>query len=529
MYKLLKEKVLFIINSKEDNYLKNTIPTMILGLVILCALATNVLPFTIPSISTHNDHNGMETQREKLSPTNFTIIALPDTQFYTVYYPEIFTNQTQWIVANREALNIAWVGHEGDITDGGTELEFQRANTSMSLLEDPNTTGLPYGIPYTIIQGNHDHDIYQVNNFFNQYFNYTRFEGRPYYGGHYSTNNDNNYALFNASGMDFIAIGIDVWPDYDEIVWADTILQAYPNRRAIVISHDVLNSCGEWSPSGYWIYNTLKHNSNLFLILCGHCRYDEGEARRTDIYNGNTVYTLLANYQGYPNGGNGYLRIMTFYPAINQIKVQTYSPYLNFYDFDDSSQFNLTYFMTSSPPLICHAGGPYTGETDQPVHFTGTAQGGTPPYTWAWTFDDGGTSTDQNPDHTYTAAGVYNITLTVTDANSTIATGTTTATITEPQEEPEIVIDSISDGFGVKAMIKNIGTGDATGVSWTIALDGKLVFIGKEKTGTIDISAGKSLTIKSFVFGFGTTNINITVDTATKSATGNVFLIFVKI
>lgn len=511
---------------KKENHLKNIIPTILFGVVILCLLSTSVFPFTKAT----DQQIDKQHQHKKQSPTNFTIIALPDTQKYTAYYPEIFTNQTEWIVSHREALNIVWVGHEGDITDGGTELEFQRANTSMSVLEDSNSTGLPFGIPYTIIPGNHDHDIYHVNDFYNDYFNYTRFEGRPYYGGHYSTNNDNNYALFNASGMDFIAVGIDVWPSYDEIIWADTILQAYPDRRAIVISHDVLDQYGHWSPSGYWIYNLLKHNSNLFLILCGHCRFAEGEARRTDIYNGTMIHTLLANYQGYsPYGGNGFLRIITFYPAVNQIKVRTYSPYLNSYEFDDSSQFNLTYYMTSPPPLICDAGGPYTSEINQPVHFAGGALGGTPPYAWSWILGDGSTSLEQNPAHIYEDPGFYNIVLTVTDANSTVATGTTTVTITEPADEPEIIIYSITGGFGVNAVIKNIGSADAIDVPWSIALDGNMIFLGKSKTGTIDIKAHSSVTIGNLVFGFSTTNIEVAAGNVTKSTTGKVFLVFLKI
>jgi PKD repeat protein len=36
---------------------------------------------------------------------------------------------------------------------------------------------------------------------------------------------------------------------------------------------------------------------------------------------------------------------------------------------------------------------------------------------WAWVFGDGQTSTDENPTHTYADAGVYSVTLTVTNAN----------------------------------------------------------------------------------------------------------------
>jgi len=179
------------------------------------------------------------------------------------------------------------------------------------------------------------------------------------------------------------------------------------------------------------------------------------------------------------------------------------------------------------PELTCDAGGPYTGDVNETITFAGTASGGTAPYIYAWTFGDGGTGTGPNPTHAYTAAGEYTVTLTVTDAAQTVATDTATATITESQNEPIIVVDSIAGGFGVKAVIKNIGTGDATGVSWTIALDGKLIFFGKSKTGTVDIAAGESVTVKSFVLGFGATNIDVTADTATKNATAKVLLFFV--
>ena len=37
-------------------------------------------------------------------------------------------------------------------------------------------------------------------------------------------------------------------------------------------------------------------------------------------------------------------------------------------------------------------------------------------YPWKWDFGDGATSTEQNPKHTYTVAGSYTVSLTVTDA-----------------------------------------------------------------------------------------------------------------
>jgi hypothetical protein len=95
--------------------------------------------------------------------------------------------------------------------------------------------------------------------------------------------------------------------------------------------------------------------------------------------------------------------------------------------------------------------------------------------------------------------------------------------------EYPIVIDlSIKGGLGVTVTVKNNGTSDLTNVDWSIALDGKLIFFGKSKTGTIDaLAAGESKTVKDFVIGFGKTNIVATAGGAEESASGTALLFFV--
>jgi phage baseplate assembly protein gpV len=157
--------------------------------------------------------------------------------------------------------------------------------------------------------------------------------------------------------------------------------------------------------------------------------------------------------------------------------------------------------------LVCDAGGPYTGEINQAIAFTGFASGGTTPYTWAWAFGDGGTATVQNPTHTYTTAGTYTATLTVTDAAAATVTDTATVTVTAPQ--PVLAIGAITGGFGIKSSVKNTGEGAATNVAWTITLDGKLVFVGKSSTGDFATiaPAGDEAIKAGFILGFGKTNI----------------------
>jgi hypothetical protein len=66
--------------------------------------------------------------------------------------------------------------------------------------------------------------------------------------------------------------------------------------------------------------------------------------------------------------------------------------------------------------LTANTGGPYNGVVNTPVQFFGSASGGTPPYQYYWTFGDNSrASLAENPTHTYTTAGSYTVTLTVTD------------------------------------------------------------------------------------------------------------------
>jgi len=168
--------------------------------------------------------------------------------------------------------------------------------------------------------------------------------------------------------------------------------------------------------------------------------------------------------------------------------------------------------MSLSPAgaeLTCDAGGPYSGEENQAIQFTGFASGGSEPYTWYWTFGDGGSSTVQNPTHAYTTQGTYNVSLIVTDGASSTATDIATTTITEPQPLPLLEIGTITGGFGVTTSVKNTGEADATNVVWTINLDGKLVFLGKSSTDTIATLAfaGDEQIKAGFILGFGKTNI----------------------
>jgi hypothetical protein len=61
--------------------------------------------------------------------------------------------------------------------------------------------------------------------------------------------------------------------------------------------------------------------------------------------------------------------------------------------------------------------------------FHAGATAGVPPYTYAWTFGDGGTATTAAPSHAYTTASTFTASVTVTDSNSQTCTDSVDVTV----------------------------------------------------------------------------------------------------
>lgn len=284
------------------------------------------------------------------SASDFTIIVLPDTQYYSQKYPEIYTTQTQWIRDNRDALNIVFVTHVGDIVQNNDkdEAEWQLADSAMSMLDGV--------VPYGILPGNHDMAQGGVAKFYEQYFPSSRFEGYNWWGGSFD-NNRYNYQLFSAGGDEYVILHMQYCPTNASLEWANGVLAEFPDRKAIVSTHSYLLTTGELvkncqsksngDATGQKIWNRLiKRNQNVFMVLSGHIP----GVGRLDTYEGRMVYQLLSDYQADPLGGGGYLRIMTFDPQKDMIRVSTYSPYLDQYMEDENNKFDLAFDMTGGVP-----------------------------------------------------------------------------------------------------------------------------------------------------------------------------------
>lgn len=281
----------------------------------------------------------------------FTVVVLPDTQVYTDKYPKIFDTQTAWIARHHQDKNIIFVTHVGDVVEHAASTpEWQRASKAMSQLDGV--------VPYGVAPGNHDLEADGKAPMFASHFPLSRL--RKYPGVAEEFNSKNNYRLLSASGIDMIAFNLEFCPPDDVLEWTGRILDRYPDRQAIITTHSLVNAkgahqsddeCREFHSAGknggVSMWEKLvheQHHDNLLLFLNGHDIWTKtGAARRTDIVRGRPIHQLLSDYQHLGDGGDGYLRLLTFMPAQKLIKVETYSPYLNSYLVDHSNDFVLSF------------------------------------------------------------------------------------------------------------------------------------------------------------------------------------------
>jgi PKD repeat protein len=107
---------------------------------------------------------------------------------------------------------------------------------------------------------------------------------------------------------------------------------------------------------------------------------------------------------------------------------------------------------------------PHSGNAPLTVQFTGSADGGTTPYSYSWTFGDGSSSTAQSPSHTYTQAGTFTARLTVTDGDSNQNSTTETITVSSSTSSISAGIVASPTSGTVPLTVNFTGTADG-GVS----------------------------------------------------------------
>lgn len=284
----------------------------------------------------------------------FSMVVLPDTQYYSQKWPDLFFAQTNWIKQNREKENIVFVMHLGDLVQNHSRQpsEWKVADEAMAVLDGV--------VPYGIAIGNHDYDSKEglkkalATTYLRHFDPEKRFKGQPGYGGA-SPNRLNSCHLVSAGGVDFAILFLEMNPSDDALEWAKGVLARHRDRWAIVVMHSYLlglDGIGrdsrhrEGGNSGEMVWDKFVCSQpRVFMVVCGHVgRADEyHQISRNDA--GAQVLEMLCDYQGREKGGNGWLRIMRFVPAKREIQMRTYTPVLDRFETDANSEFVVPWEM----------------------------------------------------------------------------------------------------------------------------------------------------------------------------------------
>ncbi len=282
---------------------------------------------------------------------DYTIVVMPDTQYYADENPEVHDIICQWIADNAEKENIKFVIHTGDFTNWNSDREWIAASNSMSILD-----GI---VPYAPLLGNHDYPGFftasRDTSQFNKYFPIEKFENRPEFGGAFEAGKmDNVYYKFNAEGTDFLLLALEFAPRDETVEWASEIIANHPDHKAIVVTHTYLNHDGKrvgkntlHTPNGYLIAKDpnetvnngddlweklVRKHENIYMVVSGHIpgSYDV-ITNVTEGDHGNKVLELLVDPQGFGNGGQGLILLMKFSDNNTKISFNYYSPYHDSY------------------------------------------------------------------------------------------------------------------------------------------------------------------------------------------------------
>lgn len=266
--------------------------------------------------------------------SSFEVIVMPDTQFYSQDYPELLTQQVQWILNHSQDNKVVMVLGNGDVADDQVEAQYIIANNSLSPLIDSN-------IPYLIGRGNHD----EGGSYYETYFPASRFDIDGNLG---EMNNSYKRLEINEENYTFFNLNND--PTLAEINWLKGIMDTYPDDYVFIATHDCLETTGSLTTTGQYIWGNLSSYDNILAFFCGH---NHAEARTTQLSDtGKIVNFLLADYQSWDNGGEGYLRQYTINPDTRSIRARSYSTNLSYYNRSEESDFVVGIQETGSSEII---------------------------------------------------------------------------------------------------------------------------------------------------------------------------------
>lgn len=181
-----------------------------------------------------------------------------------------------------------------------------------------------------------DHEL--VYDYYRRYVGESKFSGMDYYGGGFEDNRS-HYDIVTVAGHRFLFLHLGwgsslhgVHVSKKDVSWAKEVLEMYPDMTVVLSTHEYLNSRGERTATGIYVYNALvKNYSNIHFVFSGHVNGSSSKIDylddNNDGMNDRVVLQLLTDYQEEENLlGATFIRNLYFYKDYGNILFTIYSP-----------------------------------------------------------------------------------------------------------------------------------------------------------------------------------------------------------
>lgn len=300
----------------------------------------------------------------------FRVVLIPDTQCYSLRFPEILEAQGDWVAASVSDLDIRMVAHLGDITEDNDAAQWAVARDALAPILER--------VPLALSPGNHDlgegGSAADRSSMLAAFFPLDDMAAAPGFIESYDGTPGNTAWLFSGELYGYVWIGVEFAPRDDVVRWVRDVLAAYPDRIGVVSTHAYLDADGrrydhtdstvqEFCPYEYGVSDAdgndgeelfagaIAPSPNARLVFSGHV--PNGFAYATDVNDaGREVHQLMADYQTGTRcpetggDGNGFLLALEIEEgeASVSVRVRSYSPWLN----EHRADHGLT--LTVAPP-----------------------------------------------------------------------------------------------------------------------------------------------------------------------------------
>lgn len=277
----------------------------------------------------------------------------------------VFYKNVSWLAENKDALNLKFVMHVGDLTDN---LNYSVYNTKGTVemaygLENMDVLSAA-GIPWSLARGNHDGGyesarlaVYDGGSYNSegvweqQDFSYSLYsangasgtatEAKTHYGynaENYGLNSDritsliasgainefgasdnnlmhNTYYKFTVGEVKWMVLTIDLEPSTADIEWAKGIIEKNTDHKVIITTHAYLNSNGKLlnelmgdsskHNNGQYIWDNLASKyANIAMVVCGHVSAENIVQTKLIGENGNEVLNVTVDESAHEYIGN---------------------------------------------------------------------------------------------------------------------------------------------------------------------------------------------------------------------------------